>query len=591
MKKIYFFLSVVMLLPFIIQAQWSNDPMTNLEIKNSGDWEAVPHIISDEGGCSYISWFSGLDLNFNVYMQRLDAEGNKLWGEDGLLLSDHITDTWVTDYSLTMDLQGNAVLATQDLRTGNSNVFVYRMSPGGDLLWGEDGLAISDNLDFNPYPKALVTESGDIIFSWTQTPYDTTQPSRIVLQKVTPDGTKQWGDGIVLQDTLLYFFDRILLTDDGNLLVVWQYMSLPQNIVPGAPNYYHIRAQKFNMDGSAIWPSPVQVDTGNMMDFPTFYTTTHLAPDGEGGVFICWMTPISSTKISVFIQRLDQDGGWIYETGPLQASANPEHDQVEPVVTKLPDDQHLYLFWREIYYDNINLRYRYSVYGQKLTPEGERIWGDQGKQFNDFVEDSTYFDLVVKPGSDNDMAIFYALEYLYIQPSDTAIRNHIFAFRIDSDGQNLWGGQQILLSGTDGEKYDIDGGDFANDQWIVVWNEMRGETGTESDFGIYAQNIRTDGSLGPVAIQEGSLNKTMLRVYPNPVTEKTTIELFLSETSDCEVSLYNMQGQYVSCLFIGRLPGGKHLTSLAGTSLLPGVYCVHARIGDTVKNEKILIIQ
>jgi hypothetical protein len=70
-------------------SQWSSDPLVNLAISDSTHHQSISNIISrSDGGC-YLAWYKYEDFNYNVYMQRLDPSGNKLWGESGLLISQH----------------------------------------------------------------------------------------------------------------------------------------------------------------------------------------------------------------------------------------------------------------------------------------------------------------------------------------------------------------------------------------------------------------------------------------------------------------------------------------------------------------------
>ncbi len=60
--------------------------------------------LTPQTGTGYISWFSASDgWQFDVYMNKIDKDGNLHWGEEGLLISDNPTDTWVTDYDLIID--------------------------------------------------------------------------------------------------------------------------------------------------------------------------------------------------------------------------------------------------------------------------------------------------------------------------------------------------------------------------------------------------------------------------------------------------------------------------------------------------------
>lgn len=141
-------------------------------IHDNANDQILPKVaVNPSNGESYIPWFStDMSSPFDVYIQRLDADGNKLWADDGLLISHHPTWTWVTDYDLKIDNDGNAILVTQDERTGNSNVFAYKITANGDFVWGEDCVGLSKNDGFNPSPKAIILDDNSVMLGWKNEP-------------------------------------------------------------------------------------------------------------------------------------------------------------------------------------------------------------------------------------------------------------------------------------------------------------------------------------------------------------------------------------------------------------------------------------
>jgi len=130
MKKLNLFITMLVMIPVIVSAQWSNDPMKNLRISDTVNYNILPKIVIDVDANSYISWFSAAVLNFDVRMQHLDTDGMRLWADNGILISDKTTATWVTDYSMILDHQDNAIVASQYQRTCTSNAYAWSTSHG-----------------------------------------------------------------------------------------------------------------------------------------------------------------------------------------------------------------------------------------------------------------------------------------------------------------------------------------------------------------------------------------------------------------------------------------------------------------------------
>jgi len=164
MRNIFLFL----LLFFSVQnifAQWSDDSLSNLTIKDgSGIEEVVPLQATTADGYTYISWFESNNGNYKMMMQLLDVQGNKLWGDDGLLVSDHPTGSALYVYHLACDHDGNAIVAFQDERNGNLMPVAYKLDQSGNFIWGADGIVLHDSLaTFELAPSIGILNDNDVI--------------------------------------------------------------------------------------------------------------------------------------------------------------------------------------------------------------------------------------------------------------------------------------------------------------------------------------------------------------------------------------------------------------------------------------------
>ena len=88
-------------------AQWSNDASVNTSVTIATGDQVIPKIATSSSGTTYISWFSGESGNYNVRLQKMDIYGNKLWADDGLLVSSHTAMSWLTDWDIAIDQAEN----------------------------------------------------------------------------------------------------------------------------------------------------------------------------------------------------------------------------------------------------------------------------------------------------------------------------------------------------------------------------------------------------------------------------------------------------------------------------------------------------
>ncbi|MDE5922315.1 MAG: hypothetical protein K2G79_02355, partial [Muribaculum sp.] len=81
---------------------------------------------------------------------HFDADGNPTFPAEGLLLCDYAnwSYTVVNEY-LMVDHEGNAIVVVHDCRNSSAkgkSYTAYKVNAKGEMLWGEDGVAVSDPL-------------------------------------------------------------------------------------------------------------------------------------------------------------------------------------------------------------------------------------------------------------------------------------------------------------------------------------------------------------------------------------------------------------------------------------------------------------
>lgn len=120
----------------------------------SGYWgrQEDPHVMPAGNGEWIISW---IDYRFDweildngdVFIQKLDADGNRLWqgnedeGYDGLPVCVILDHPEISVQSFT-DEAGGAVSIWVDGRSGNADLYVQHINSDGTMAWEENGIAI-----------------------------------------------------------------------------------------------------------------------------------------------------------------------------------------------------------------------------------------------------------------------------------------------------------------------------------------------------------------------------------------------------------------------------------------------------------------
>ena len=79
--------------------------------------------------------------------------------------------------------------------------------------------------------------------------------------------------------------------------------------------------------------------------------------------------------------------------------------------------------------------------------------------------------------------------------------------------------------------------------------------------------------------------------YPNPFNPQTTIEFYLPEAGNVNLSLFNLRGELVQLLVEGELVAGRHAYSWSGKEAAAGIYFYRLTTKNAVTSGKMLLIK
>jgi len=500
--------ALFMLIIFGAQAQWSNDPAVNLQITSQSGEDVIPKTAICPNGDVYFGYFSKPGGNYNVRLQRLDHQGNLLWEDDGILVSDHPSMSWLTDWDMTADMDNNAILTWQDIRNGgNNNVVIYKISPEGEFLWGEDGISLSNSTAFDVAPKVTVTAQNNVIVAWQS-------DNVIIRQKISPDGTLLWGSsGIVMSGSNSFTWPQLMPVGEDDVIMKYFEDSGP----PNAPTR-HVFAQRYTSDGSSVWGFPTVVsNAGGISAWTQIFPFIN---DGNDGFYIAWHDDRDFNNMSsAFVQHVDVDGNVTLQANGVEVSQNTSMHHFYPKLSKPAGDSHIYVLWNEV---NTNQN-QWGIFAQKVSAGGDLKWGTNGKSIIPVTSNAVLPQKGLQHGED----IILVYED-YFNGVETAIK----AFRIDSEGDFVWDNESVFICNVQSSKVHLDISDWHQNQWVLSWEDDR-----SGSTDIYAQNLLPSGEIGPAAA-EGTLSGTITLI-------NGTADLSLTEISAGEVSTFaDADGNY-----------------------------------------------
>ncbi len=451
-----------------VSAQWPDDPALNKIICDRMGEQTLPKIsMTSDGGC-YVSWHDHASGNYDVYLQRLNGDGQIQWLANGILISNHIQESWITDYDMAVDGADHAILTFNDSRNGSDrDIYAYRISPAGNFVWGPDGITISANDGFEPDPRVAVTSSGNIVIAW--------QEDLVVhLRKLTPSGLDVWDPPtITLTSTYGLSVPRIVPTENDGIIL--------QVLDASGPNYYnpkYIYQHKFDSIGTDLWGGGgVPVSTAGGI---AVYMKPDLKSDGAGGSYSFWYDTRNSVH-HVYAQHITNGGIPAWTTNGVLVSSAAGQLQMNPSLARIYESNDIIVTYK---ITNTN-QSQFGICAQKLNSAGALQWGTDGVTLVPLSDQDRNFATGFKDG---DGAIV-----VYEETPTGGVNSIIKAIKIDGAGSPVWDPSPITICSTMSEKIHFTANGTEAVRVIAVWGDKRGDSSGD----IYLQNINPDGTIGP----------------------------------------------------------------------------------------------
>lgn len=586
MKKLLLVAFFILLAP-CIWAQWNADPALNTFVAGSSLLRTYSQVVSDPGGSFYISsWesVSDIDINFEFWLQRLDNDGYRQWGEEGIMISNNPSRTWLSGYDLAVDATGNVIMAIEDMRSGDgySHVALYCYNAAGQPVWDADGIQADTGSYASYSPVLAVTPAGNVIVAWSCI-YDEGQDEEyaVRVKKYSPDGTALWtGAREFTGPDSTFIYPDIVTVGEDDFLMVWQ-RKFRVGAGAGEQWFSYIMAQRFDPDGFPSWTSDVMVcdhaDTAYLMPQ---YLEVALSKDENDGIFLGWFDgrydPVTS---NVFVQYLSADGTFRWpQNGIAVSPVNIGHHRTYPLIACDTEGEDVYLFWNE------RQNTSFGLCGQKITPDGSLAWGDLGKKFRGFSPDTLFFLSAVDFTSSGDLLVVDYLEVMQAVGLDTITTDQACAYRIDPSGELVWSPGILELSTSEGIKSLPVMSEPLDEMYVISWVENRDMP--MLGFGsVYAQNFNMEGNMGPLFILEATYPGNEMVIYPNPARDFLFIGLKQQVSPlPVEFIIYDSRGRPVVS---GQSDRPSIRIDLSG--LTQGVYLVRVK-GDGLSESRTLLV-
>lgn len=490
---IVFFFFIFM--TFQIQAQWNPNTAVNILISNlpTADMQAVP----TTDGKTWIAFYHENAGNYDMRAQLIDADGFKLLGDDGMLVSNKTSGTATYVFNVCVDNANNLIIGFQYENLGGMSAILHKISQTGAQLWGVNGVTIGGGLA--PYTATLTT--GECVVAWNES-----TSNSLKLQKITSTGSTVWATPIsITVGTSKTTRGQIITNTAGKFTVVYQKMAGGISTT--------LYSQMFSASGTAIYP-PLQI-CGETTSGARYYS---IDSDEDTTYFGYYSS--TGMRFNSYLQRINPDGTmpWGMNGSHFNTSTGTNDNyQGETSIRLEPGSK---CAWSVCTFSNPN-QTQYGVYVQKfLKSSGGRQLTDAGK--------------VIYPISANMDTQCGNLELVEDGPMFMSYigNEKIYVTRLDVSGNFVWPGNKVEISSTTASAgnpkmrycFTPDG----PNRCAGTWTEKRDGT----NYMGYAQGISIGGLVGLMVDTQGGIPalittnggtlQMVATVYPSTANQSVT---------------------------------------------------------------------
>jgi hypothetical protein len=166
--------------------QWSGSGVPVCDL--NGD-QQNPEIVN-VGTSVIVAWDDLRSPDRNIWAQRLDSSGNALWLADGLPVCQFSGSQFQP--KLVADFAGGAIVVWTDARSGVDKIYAQRLDANGQRLWAPaDGIALCTATGSQSNPAVAIDGAGGVIVAWQD--HRNGSNDDLYAQRVDGNGNLQWG--------------------------------------------------------------------------------------------------------------------------------------------------------------------------------------------------------------------------------------------------------------------------------------------------------------------------------------------------------------------------------------------------------------
>lgn len=132
--------------------------------------------------------------------------------------------------------------------------------------------------------------------------------------------------------------------------------------------------------------------------------------------------------------------------------------------------------------------------------------------------------------------------------------------------------------------------DYLNGNTITATGAAQNISLQPGEFHVYLNRNLTNAVITPVSGLNGSGNKLVATIYPNPSHALSVLDLYIPQNGPVQVDLLNQPGQKIKTIFSGTMTKGKHSLDITDkiNNVPAGIYLIRIQAANNVLPVKLM---
>ena len=422
------------------------------------EWQRTGDASAD--GTMIYAWSDCRNGVRDVVAQKVDANGNNLWGDNGVVVVN--ASGRQEDPQLVTDGDGGAYIIWMDYRDetdAEGDIYAQHVLSDGSLYWGETGFALTNQPGKQATPNICSDGQEGAYVIWK----DNSQSSYgdIYSTYLSTANVVALGEGVPIITYSSYRSSPSLNTGgSGEAVLVWN---------DGRNSDEALYAQRISVGSNTIntlW------DNGGKLvcDASNDQTSPRVAQYSGNNTIITWEDQRNGST-DVYYQILDGNGNGQLAADGISACSG-DWEIIKPRVKA--ENAVAYIVWE----DGRN-GWTSDIYAQKINSSGSTVWGD-GKEICISEESQTEPRLT----TDGSGGVYFVWE-----DKRTSDKNDIYAQHVNSSGTIGHDANGELICNAENLQFNPLVRNDGSGGALIVWGDQR----TGGSYGMYLQRLTNSG--------------------------------------------------------------------------------------------------